>query len=84
MYLITSRLKNKFDEFSSGTSPASTAAFLIKNLCSSLHKAGTVMTHRIFVATIFPTYSYNLFNAFSPTYLKVSLITVINGSCLPS
>ena len=52
--------------------PASTAAFLIKNLCSSLQSAGTVITQRTLAGINLPTYSYNLDKAFAAINFKVS------------
>ena len=51
---------------------------------SSLQRAGTVKTHLIFVLTTFPTYSESFWSAFSEIYLRLSEITFIRGSSLPS
>lgn len=79
-----SRHNNKFWEFIDSINLASTAAFLIKFLCSSLHNAGTVRTHLIFVATIFPTCSLNFCIACYPIYLSVIEMTLKSSIYLPS
>lgn len=71
-------------ELVSSMNPALTAAFLMKNLCSSEYNAGTVITHLIFAGINFPTYSFNLCIAFYEMYLKVSEIISIKGNYLPS
>lgn len=64
--------------------PASTAAFLMKCLCSSLHSAGTVSTQRILVLTTEPTYSLSLVSALSEMKRSDSDMTVISGISRPS
>lgn len=63
---------------------ASTAAFRMKFLCYSLQRAGTVSTHLILVATIFPTCSLNFWIACSPIYRRVIEITLKSSNYLPS
>ena len=79
-----SKHSNKFDALVFSTIPASTAAFLMKYLCSSLHKAGTVMTHLILAGINFPNYSFNLFAACCDTNLRVWDIKTKRGISLPS
>jgi hypothetical protein len=82
--LFTSKHNNKLDEFVLSINPASWAAFLMKYLCSSLQRAGTVITHLTLAGTIFPTYSLNLFKAFPEINFNVWEIMVIKGIYLPS
>lgn len=61
-----------------------TAAFLMKSLCSSLQRAGTVSTHLIFAGTIFPTCSFNLLSACWLMKRRVCYTTFSRGISLPS
>ena len=79
-----SRLSNRLLEFWSSMMPASCAALRMKNLCSSLQRAGTVKTHLTFVLTTLPTYSVNFSIALSAMYFKLSDMTFMRGSSRPS
>ncbi len=79
-----SRHSNRFCELMVSTSPASTAAFRMKFLCYSLHKAGTVRTHLIFAAIILPTCSRSFCMACSLMNLKVAEMTLKSSIYLPS
>ena len=79
-----SRLSRRLLEFWSSMIPACSAALRMKNLCSSLHKAGTVKTHLTFVLTTLPTYSVSFAMALSAIYFKLSAMTFISGSSRPS
>jgi nucleoside-diphosphate-sugar epimerase len=59
-------------------------SFLMNNLCSSLHSAGTVSTHLILAKTTFPIYSFNLASALVAMNLRVSVIITISEISLPS
>jgi len=64
--------------------PAWKAAFLIKSLCYSLQRAGTVRTQRILDEDILPTCYFSLFRACSLMKRKVLSITFKRGISLPS
>lgn len=81
---FTSRHRRRLGEFVEGMILASTAALRIKNLCSSLQSAGTVITHLTLEGITFPIYSFNFSRAYSAIYLKVSLTITIRGISLPS
>ena len=79
-----SRQRRRFWLFAFSIIPAETAAFLINILCSSLHRAGTVNTQRIFANTTLPTCSCNFWIAWFEMYFNVCLITYIRGKVRPS
>ena len=64
--------------------PAETAAFLMKSLCYSLQRAGTVKTHLILAGTTLPTCYWSFCKAWDEIYLRVYLITSRRGRVLPS
>ena len=74
----------RFEDELSSTIPASLAACLMKCLCSSLQRAGTVSTHLILVLITLPTYSVSFSKALSAINLSDYEITVISESSLPS
>ena len=79
-----SRQRRRFVLLTESVSSAWKAAFLMNNLCSSLHKAGTVRTHRILAEVTFPTCSLNFAKACWLMKRRVCYITVKRGIYRPS